>query len=87
MKRNIEQWRNCDPSKMTHDQSDAAKQFAFEDAKADILELYNENARLRNVMRIIAYPKRGTHEESYGLMDMAKLIQSSYTAEDLRGEE
>lgn len=83
MKRTIEQWIKCNPEAMAHDQSDAAKQFAFEDAKADILELYAENKRLRKVMQIIAYPRRGTHEEGYGILDMAKLIQSAYTAEYL----
>lgn len=83
MKREIERWQNYDPSAMAHNQSDAAKQFAFEDAKADILELYAENKRLRRVMQIIAYPKRGTHEDGYGIMDIAKLIQSAYTAEYL----
>lgn len=83
MKRTIEQWQNCDPSAMAHNQSDAAKFFAFEDAKADILELYAENKRIRRVMQVIAYPRRGTHEEGYGIMDMAKLIQSAFTAEYL----
>ena len=68
---------------MATNQSDIAKQFAFEDARADILELHAENLRLRNVMRVIAYPCRGTREESYNLMDMTKLIQSAYTAEQL----
>ena len=83
MKRTIEQWKKCDPKAMATRQSDAAKYFAFEDAKADIIELYNENLRLKNVMRIIAYPSRGTHEEGYNITDMAKLIQSAYTAEQL----
>ena len=68
---------------MATNQSDIAKQFAFEDARADILELHAENLRLRNVMRVIAYPCSGTHEEGYNTMDIAKLIQSAYTAEQL----
>lgn len=64
-------------------QSRAAQKFAFEDAKADILELHKENQRLRNLARVIAYPQRGTFEEDYGLMDLAKIIQSAYTAEQL----
>ena len=83
MKRTIKQWTNCNPETMAHDQSDTAKQFAFEDAKADILELLAENKRIRRVMQIIAYPRRGTYEEGYGIMDMAKLIQASFTAEYL----
>ena len=83
MKRCFQQWLNCDPHAMAHAQSDVAKQFAFEDAKADILELHAENLRLRNVMRMIAYPQRGTFEEGCGVLDFAKLIQSAYTAEQL----
>ncbi len=40
MKRKIEQWRGCDPRAMATQQSPAAIQFAFEDAKADILALH-----------------------------------------------
>ena len=83
MKRTIEQWTNCNPETMARDQSDNAKQFAFEDARADILELAAENKRIRRVMQIIAYPRRGTHEEGYEIMDMAKLIQTAFTAEYL----
>lgn len=83
MKRTIEQWNNCDPKVMANDQSDTAKMFAFQDAKADILELHAENLRLRNIARVIAYPQRGTHEDGYGLMDIAKMLQSAYTAEQL----
>lgn len=82
MKRDIQRWKNCDPRAMA-EMSEAAVFFALEDAKADILELYEENKRFRNIMRIIAYPRRGTHEEGYNTMDMAKLLQSAYTAEQL----
>jgi len=83
MKRTIEQWRNCNPKAMAEEQSDAAKMYALQDAKADILELHTENLRLRNVARAIAYPQRGTPEEGYDLMDFAKLLRSAYTAEQL----
>jgi hypothetical protein len=83
VKRSIDKWKKCNPQTMATEQSNAAIQFAFEDAKADILELHEENKRLRKIMQIIAYPRRGTHEESYGILDMAKLIQSAYTAEYL----
>jgi hypothetical protein len=39
MRRSLEQWKNCDPFSMAHGQSDNAKQFAFEDAKHDIILL------------------------------------------------
>ena len=83
MKRDIKQWENCDPKLMASAQSEAAVFFAFQDAKADILELYRENLRLRNIARAIAYPQRGRPEESYSLMDFAKILQSTYTAEQL----
>ncbi len=40
MQRTIEQWRGCAPAVMATQQSPVAIQFAFEDAKADILALY-----------------------------------------------
>ncbi len=40
MKRTIDQWRNCKPSTMVTQQSEAALTFALEDAKSDIQELY-----------------------------------------------
>lgn len=83
MKRTIDQWANCCPKTIAREQSEAAIQFALEDAKADILELCRENQRLRNIARAIAYPQRGTPEEGYGIMDFAKLLQSAYSAEQL----
>lgn len=83
MKRTIDVWTHCNPKAMAYDQSDAAVMFALQDAKADILELHAENLRLRNIARAIAYPQRGTPEESYSLMDFAKLLQSAYTADQL----
>jgi hypothetical protein len=83
MKRTIDEWKNCDPKAMAYGQSDAAVMFAFQDAKADVIELHAENLRLRNIARAIAYPQRGTPEEAYSLMDFAKLLQSAYTADRL----
>lgn len=83
MKRTIDQWNKCEPKAMVQKQSEAACIFALQDAKADILELYKENLRLKNIARMIAYPCRGTHEEGYGIIDLSKLIQSAYTADQL----
>jgi hypothetical protein len=83
MKRTIEQWQNCDPKAMAYEQSDAAKLFAFQDAKADILELHKELLRFKNIARAIAYPERGTVEEGCGLMDFAKILQANYTCDEL----
>lgn len=83
MKRTIEQYRKCNPQAMAHEQSDNAKQFAFEDMRADILELHRELMRFKNIARAIAYPQKGTLEEGYSLMDFAKLLQSAYNADQL----
>ena len=40
LQRTIQQWRAGQPAAMATNQSRAAIQFAFEDAKADILALY-----------------------------------------------
>lgn len=42
MKRTIKQWTNCSPEAMAKNQSEAARVFAFEDAKSDILELHRK---------------------------------------------
>lgn len=51
MKRTVQQWINCNPKAMAHEMSDNAKQFAFEDAKADIMELVRENELMRETLR------------------------------------
>lgn len=68
---------------MAGSMSKAAIQFALEDAKADIAELLAQMERLKWFARVIAYPRRGTHEEGFGLMDMAKIAQSTWKADDL----
>jgi hypothetical protein len=83
MKRSIDRWRNCDPSAMAHEQSDAAKQYAFEDARQDILELHAENERFKALLKLIAYPRRGTDDERHDIFSIAELIQSAYTSEQL----
>ena len=49
MKRTIEQWRNCIPEYMAFDMSDAAKMYAIDDAKQDILQLYKLAERVANL--------------------------------------
>jgi len=46
--------------------------------KADAL-----NARYADLLRQIAYPRRGTDEEKMDIFDAAKLIQSNFTADEL----
>lgn len=86
MKRTIEQWKNCSPKAMATDMSDAAKCFAFEDAKADILELHAIAGRFKDLLRQIAYPRRGTEEENMDIFAAAKLIQSNFTIDELSDE-
>lgn len=50
MKRTIEQWRNAVPELMATAQSEAARTYAFADARADILELHREIERLRGII-------------------------------------
>ena len=42
MKRTIQQWEGCNPEAMATEQSEAARIYAFADAKADILELHRK---------------------------------------------
>lgn len=45
--RDIYSWRSCDPHAMATQQSPVAIEFAFADAKHDVLALYAEVERLR----------------------------------------
>lgn len=42
------------------------------------------NARFKDLLRQIAYPRRGTEEESMDIFDAAQLIQANFTADELR---
>ena len=83
MNRTIEQWSAGDPYAMCTKQSVNAQVFAMQDAKSDILELHAQNKRMKQILQIIAYPRRGTDEESRDIQSMAELIQGVYTSEQL----
>ena len=85
MKRTIEEWKNCEPNAMAYSMSNAAKMYAFEDAKADILEMHSENLRLRNIVRAIAYPQRGTPEEEAAEQWREELREEEHRQEDRGG--
>ena len=53
MNRGIERWQACDPVAMATEQSEAARIYAFEDAKHDILELHAEVERLRTWAQVV----------------------------------
>jgi len=76
MKRTIESYRKCFPRAMAHDMSDNAKRFAFEDMKADVIMLWEENLRLKHLLCKAGYPRRGTKEEHMTLQEFAALVQS-----------
>lgn len=82
MNRSIERWSICSPAAMVK-QSAAAVQYAFEDARHDILELNNHNKRMRALLCMAAYPKRGTKEEELDIAEFAKIVQSVYTVDQL----
>lgn len=63
--------------------SDNAKQFAFEDAKADILYLAQENLMMKDFLSRIAYPRRGSKSEQMTLCEFAADIQAKWTSADL----
>lgn len=49
-------------------------------------KLNNANAlndRLKDLLRQIAYPRRGTDEEKMDIFDASKLIQSNFSCDDL----
>lgn len=83
MNRSIARWQACSPKALAHDQSIAAIEYAFEDARHDILELHDQNNRLRGMLMMVAYPRRGTSEESLTIQQFADLIKSAYTIEQL----
>lgn len=83
MKRSLQQWINCNPKTMATEMSPAAQQYAFEDAKNDIMELAHENRLMREVLRKIAYPRRGTEEESANIATAALWIQEKWTLHTL----
>lgn len=83
MNRSIERWKACLPSAMTQ-QSTAAITYAFEDARHDIIELADQNARLRSLLMIAAWPKRGTEEEeAMDINTFAEMVRCIYTFEQL----
>jgi hypothetical protein len=43
------------------------------------------NERVKDLLRQIAYPRRGTDEEKMDIFDAAKLIQSNFTVDELDG--
>lgn len=68
LERTITGWKDCSPAAMA-EMSPAAIQYAFEDARADILTL----ARL---LCQAGYPRRGTEEEHMTMIQLAAKVQA-----------
>lgn len=83
MKRSIDRWKICNPTAMITEQSKAAAIFAMEDARHDILELADEIVRMKALLKMAAFPRRGTDEEALDIFTFANIVQSVYTSEDL----
>lgn len=75
LRRSISGYIACSPKEMAHSQSDTAKQYAFDDMRADIITL-------SRMLCEIAYPRRGTHEETQSIFDFAKRVQSIISHEE-----
>lgn len=85
MKRSIDRWKICNPNAIITEQSEAAAIFAMEDARHDILELNDELVRIKSLLKMAAYPRRGTDEYALDIFTFANIVQSVYTIEDLGG--
>jgi len=75
MERSVERWRKSEPESMAG-QSKAAIAYAFSDAKSDILAM-------AEILRIAAYPRRGTQEENLTIFELAEMIQAKFKYDDL----
>lgn len=82
MRRSLKTWNLCNPSSMT-EQSPAAIRYAFEDARADIIELATDLERMKLMLSRIAYPARNTPDEFADLNMFAAEIQEMWSLEDL----
>ena len=74
LQRTITQWDGCKPEVMSQ-MSPAAIQFAFSDARADILTM-------AKLLCEAGYPKRGTPEENQTIYDFAQKVQSLISHEE-----
>jgi len=79
MNRTIKQWANCDPKAMAVNQSEAARYFAFKDAKSDILNLHRKNqimlCALESALKTVElekHPTRPWHDQARAAIAAAK---------------
>ena len=67
LQRKITGWKDCSPKAMST-MSPAAIQFAFEDARADLLTM-------AGLLCEAGYPRRGTPDEKQTIYDFAAKVQ------------
>ena len=82
MNRDINRWKKCSPRSMAM-QSLEAVTYGFDDARHDIIELHDQNMRLKKLLLVASFPRRGTDEEKMNIDDFSKLVQSFYTKDQL----
>ena len=46
-------------------------------------EKYEKLLKMKDILILIAFPRRGTYEEQYGIQDIADLIILNFTIDDL----
>jgi hypothetical protein len=51
--------------------------------RCEVLRLKTNSDRFKDLLRQIAYPRRGSEEENMDIFDAVKLIRSNFTAEEL----
>lgn len=68
LERKLTGWRDCSPKEMSK-MSEAAIQFALEDARKDLLTM-------GALLVKIGYPRRGSYEDGWTVYDIAKQVHS-----------
>ena len=89
MNRTVEQWRGCVPKAMATEQSEAAREFAFNDARSDILELSGMIGALCGLMKEAEGPlmiakmdaiTSGDAENEQDMRDLMKRMRDAMAA-------
>ena len=83
MIRNIEQYRKLSPARMAQLADVNHRAFAIEELRQDILELYKQNEKLKEVARMIGYPEEISEEFQWDYEDASQFIRSNFTLEEL----
>lgn len=87
LKRPVKAHAESNSHSQAFEQSRSAIFHLIEDMKKDISSLFNENEKMKELLRIGALPKRGTREESMSFEDFSSLVLSSFSSEFLSSDE